>query len=120
MADWVFSWCPFSCENIGINSEKCIEYGKYNDSLIDKPQHGYPKRAELPDVNINTERASLKLIKNEWEKNDFFFSVLTKGSNAHGGCVYPYHLQLIKSSISTVYSNAIDWHTSQNPEMVST
>ena len=37
-----------------------------SDSQIDKPQHGCPKRAELPDVNINTgaqsintERASL-------------------------------------------------------------
>ena len=25
-----------------------------SDSQIDKPQHGRPKRAELPDVNINT------------------------------------------------------------------
>ena len=25
-----------------------------SDSQIDKPQRGYPKRAELPDVNINT------------------------------------------------------------------
>ena len=25
-----------------------------SDSQIDKPQHGGPKRAELPDVNINT------------------------------------------------------------------
>ena len=25
-----------------------------SDSQIDKPQHGHPKRAELPDVNINT------------------------------------------------------------------
>ena len=40
-----------------------------NDSRIDKPQHGCPKRAELPDVNmntgvqsINTERVSLKPI----------------------------------------------------------
>ena len=38
-----------------------------SDSQIDKPQHGRPKRAELPDVNmntgaqsINTEKASLK------------------------------------------------------------
>ena len=37
-----------------------------SDSEIDRPQHGCPKRAELPDVNINTgmqsidtERASL-------------------------------------------------------------
>ena len=25
-----------------------------NDSQIDKPQHGHPKRAELQDVSINT------------------------------------------------------------------
>ena len=25
-----------------------------SNSQIDKPQHGCPKRAELPDVNINT------------------------------------------------------------------
>ena len=25
-----------------------------SDSQIDKPQRGRPKRAELPDVNINT------------------------------------------------------------------
>ena len=38
-----------------------------SNSQIDKPQHGHPKRAELPDVNINTgaqsintERASIK------------------------------------------------------------
>ena len=37
-----------------------------SDSQIDKPQRGRPKRAEMPDVNINTgaqsintERASL-------------------------------------------------------------
>ena len=39
-----------------------------SDSLIDKLQRGHPKRAELPDVNlntgmrsINTERASPKI-----------------------------------------------------------
>ena len=39
-----------------------------SDSQIDKPQPGRPKRAELPDVNINTgmqsidtERASLSI-----------------------------------------------------------
>ena len=39
-----------------------------SDSQIDKPQRGRPKRAELPDVNINTgvqsintDRASLNL-----------------------------------------------------------
>ena len=29
------------------------------DSLIDEPQHGCPKRAELPDVNINTDSQSI-------------------------------------------------------------
>ena len=45
-----------------------------SDSQIDKPQRGRPKRAELPDVNINTgaqsintERASLKLCWNKLE-----------------------------------------------------
>ena len=40
-----------------------------SDSQIDKPQRGRPKRAELPDVNINTgaqsintERASFKVL----------------------------------------------------------
>ena len=30
------------------------------DSQIDKPQCGCPKRAELPDVNINTGAQSIK------------------------------------------------------------
>ena len=41
-----------------------------SDNQIDKPQRGHPKRAELPDVNINTgvqsintERASLRNLK---------------------------------------------------------
>ena len=57
----VFSW-----KKIDLSSEKWIEYGKYSDSQIGKPQRGRPKRAELPrDVNkntgaqsINTERSS--------------------------------------------------------------
>ena len=39
-----------------------------SESQMDKPQSGHPKRAELPDVNINTgaqsiniERASLRV-----------------------------------------------------------
>ena len=40
-----------------MNSEKWIEYGKYWQ--IDKPQCGRPKRAELPDVNINTGTQSI-------------------------------------------------------------
>ena len=30
-----------------------------SDSQIDKPQRGRPKRAELPDVNINTGMQSI-------------------------------------------------------------
>ena len=30
-----------------------------SDSQIDKPQRGRPKRAELPDVNINTSAQSI-------------------------------------------------------------
>ena len=32
------------------------------NSQIDKPQRGHPKRAELPDVNINTGVQSIKLL----------------------------------------------------------
>ena len=46
-----------------------------SDSQIDKPQRGCPKRAELPDVNINTgtrsintERASLR-VEEIWLQN---------------------------------------------------
>ena len=42
-----------------INSEKCIEHGISSDSQIDKPQRGRPKRAALPDVNINTGAQSI-------------------------------------------------------------
>ena len=31
-----------------------------SDSQIDKPQHGGPKRAELPDVNITLGRKTLR------------------------------------------------------------
>ena len=31
-----------------------------SDSQIDKPQRGYPKRAELPDGNINTGMQNLR------------------------------------------------------------
>ena len=34
-----------------------------NDSQIDKPQRGRPKRAELPDVNINTGAQSINTEK---------------------------------------------------------
>ena len=53
------------------------------NSQIDKPQCGHPKRAELPDVNINTgvqsintERASLDYLQlsvliSLWKQMDF-------------------------------------------------
>ena len=34
-----------------------------SDSQIDKPQHGHPKRPELPDININTGVLSIKTEK---------------------------------------------------------
>ena len=58
----VFSYFVcFHVKEIDINYEKCIEYGKYSDSQIDKPQRGCPKRAELPDVNINTGAQSINI-----------------------------------------------------------
>ena len=45
---------PFSR---GINSETCNMAS--SDSEIDKPQRGSPTRAELPDVNINTDVQSI-------------------------------------------------------------
>ena len=51
MADFeYFRVCSFSLgKKKGINLNMVR-----NDSQIDKPQHGHPKRAGLPDVNINT------------------------------------------------------------------
>ena len=46
----VLVFCPFSREKIGINLNMAS-----GDSQIDKPQRGRPKRAELPNVNINTD-----------------------------------------------------------------
>ena len=64
---------PFSyhTKKSGTNSEKSIEYGKYSNSQIDKPQRGRPKRAELPDVNINTGAQSInteKIARNKRQK----------------------------------------------------
>ena len=63
----------FLVEQIGKNSEKCIwqnmAISTKCDSQMDKPEHGHPKRAELPDVNITHAhkalrvRASLKPIR---------------------------------------------------------
>ena len=55
-----------------------------SDSEIDKPQRGCPKRAELPDVNldtgaqsINTERASLiiMMVFNPTDKSRGFWTI---------------------------------------------
>ena len=51
-------FCLFSHEKNGINSEKCIEYGKEQQS-DQQPQRGRPERAELLDVNINTGAQSI-------------------------------------------------------------
>ena len=40
-----------------------------SDSQIDKPQHGDPKRAELPDINRNTHVHKLALILSEQIKS---------------------------------------------------
>ena len=56
-----FRVSPFPTLNqTGINSEKCIKLlVASRGSQIDKPQRGRPKRAELPDVNINTGAQSI-------------------------------------------------------------
>ena len=50
-----FVFCPFSHEK----TQKSVLNMESSDSQIDKPQCGYPKRAELPDVNINTGTQSI-------------------------------------------------------------
>ena len=37
-----------------VKTQKSLSNMASNDSQIDTPQRGRPKRAELPDVNINT------------------------------------------------------------------
>ena len=54
MADFeYFVFCPFSGANISINSKNVLHMAS-SDSQIAKLQRGCPKRADLPDVNINT------------------------------------------------------------------
>ena len=57
----------FLVKIIDINQESVLNMAS-SDSQVDKPQRGRPKRAEVPDLNINTgaqsintERASLRL-----------------------------------------------------------
>ena len=51
----IFAFCPFSHDKIGINSLNMAS----SDSQMDTPQCRCPKRAELPDVNINTGAQSI-------------------------------------------------------------
>ena len=44
-----------------------------NDSQIDKSHHGHPKRAELPDVNINTGAQSINTEKASLNNNRSVF-----------------------------------------------
>ena len=68
---WPFSYhtcfVRFLVQKLAQTQKSALNMAR-SDSQIDKPQHGRPKRAELPDVNINTgaqsintERACLKL-----------------------------------------------------------
>ena len=54
----ILVFCLFSYEKQKNNSNKktenCIDHGISSDSRIDNLQCGHPKRAELPDVHINT------------------------------------------------------------------
>ena len=67
----IFVFCPFSREK---NRHKLIKvyWIWQGDSQIDKPQRGHPKRAELPDVNINKGAQSIitekSLLKDREEK----------------------------------------------------
>ena len=59
MADLsIFGFCPFSCERNWHKLRKVLNMAS-SDSQIDKLQRGRPKRAELPDVNINTGAQSI-------------------------------------------------------------
>ena len=49
----------FLVKQIGIKTHKSVLNMASSDSQIDKPQRGCPKRAELPDVNINTGAQSI-------------------------------------------------------------
>ena len=67
----IFVFCPFSHEKKSAQTQKSVLNMASSDSQIDKPQRGRPKRAELPDVNmntgapsINTKRACLNIVNN--------------------------------------------------------
>ena len=56
----IFVFCPFCRENKTAKAQKSVLNMSSSDSQIDKPQRGRPKRAELPDVDINTGAQSIK------------------------------------------------------------
>ena len=64
----LFVFCPFSREKKLAQTQKSVLNMARSDSQIDKLQRGRPKRAEQPDVDINTggqsintERTSLNM-----------------------------------------------------------
>ena len=54
-----FRVLSFSHEKKLTKTQKSVLNMGSSDSQIDKPQRGSPKRADLPDVNINTDVQSI-------------------------------------------------------------
>ena len=67
-----------------------------SDSQIDKPQCGCPRRAELPDVNINTGMHSI-------HTKSFLFSALSSNSDKRQLIFYLF-FYFITFAIKTAYS----------------
>ena len=65
-------FCPFSRE------KNWHKLRKVCDNQIDKPQRGRPKKAELPDVNINTGAQSINTKRASLMQDNELSSVLTK------------------------------------------
>ena len=62
MADFeYFLFCSFSREKNWHKLKKVSVNMAGSGSQIDKPQHGRPKTAELPDVNVNTGAQSINI-----------------------------------------------------------
>ena len=69
----IFVFCPFSRDKLTSSQKSVLNMGG-SDSQIDKPQRGRPKRAELPDVNINTGAQSINTEKSLFKSFKFFYS----------------------------------------------
>ena len=67
----IFVFCPFSRDKLTSSQKSVLNMGG-SDSQIDKPQRGRPKRAELPDVNINTGAQSINTEKSLFKSFKFF------------------------------------------------